>query len=159
GAVLCLLLTLRVARGIAQPVAEISAIARKMAAGELRQRAPVAPSHELAELGRAFNSMAARIRDIVGQLWQERNKLVTILKKMTDGIVLTDADGRITLLNPAAQRILGLNADVATGKTLLEATLNFPLHTLLYSALQSRTEVADEVRVTLDANRALQLQI
>jgi two-component system, OmpR family, phosphate regulon sensor histidine kinase PhoR len=159
-AVLALLLALRVARGIAQPVAAISAIAHKMAAGELQQqRAPVAPLDEVAELGRAFNSMAVRIRDIVGQLWQERNKLVTILKKMTDGIVLTDSDGRITLLNPAAQRILALNADVAIGKPLLEATLNFPLHAMLQSALQSRAEVADEVRVTLDATRALQLQI
>jgi two-component system phosphate regulon sensor histidine kinase PhoR len=160
GAALALLLALRVSRGIGQPVAAISAIAHKMAAGELQQqRAPVSPPYELAELGRAFNSMAVRVRDIVGQLWQERNKLVTILKKMTDGIVLTDSDGRITLLNPAAQRILALNADVAIGKTLLEATLNFPLHAMLQSALQSRAEVADEVRVTLDATRALQLQI
>jgi two-component system phosphate regulon sensor histidine kinase PhoR len=160
GLALALLLVLRVSRGIAQPVAAISAIAHKMAAGELQQqRAPVSPPYEVAELGRAFNSMAVRVRDIVGQLWQERNKLVTILKKMTDGIVLTDSDGRITLLNPASQRILALNADVAIGKTLLEATLNFPLHAMLQSALQSRVEVADEVRVTLDATRALQLQI
>lgn len=160
GAALALLLALRVSRGIGQPVAAISAIAHKMAAGELQQqRAPVSPPYEVAELGRAFNSMAVRVRDIVGQLWQERNKLVTILKKMTDGIVLTDSDGRITLLNPASQRILALNADIAIGKTLLEATLNFPLHAMLQSALQSRAEVSDEVRVTLDATRALQLQI
>jgi two-component system phosphate regulon sensor histidine kinase PhoR len=158
GALLALGLTYRLARRVGQALAEISAIARKMAAGELQQRVPVSPPRELAELGRAFNSMAARVRDIVGQLWQERNKLVTILKKMTDGIVLTDADGRITLLNPAAQRILGLNADAVTGRTLLETTLNYPLHAMLEQAIRDRTEVADEVRVTLDAARALQLQ-
>lgn len=158
GALLALGLTYRLARRIGQALAEIAALARKMAGGELRQRAPLRPPSEVAELGQAFNSMAARIRDIVGQLWQERNKLVTILKKMTDGIVLTDADGRITLLNPAAQRILGLNADAVTGKTLLETTLNYPLHAMLQQAIQDCVEVADEVRLTLDATRALQLQ-
>jgi two-component system phosphate regulon sensor histidine kinase PhoR len=158
GALLALGLTYRLARRIGEALAEISAIARKMAAGELQQRVPVSPPRELAELGRAFNSMAARVREIVGQLWQERNKLVTILKKMTDGMVLTDADGRITLLNPAAQRILGLNADAVAGRTLLETTLNYPLHAMIEQAVRDRKEVSDEVRVTLDAVRTLQLQ-
>jgi two-component system phosphate regulon sensor histidine kinase PhoR len=158
GAALALLFALRIGRGVGQPLTEISTLARKMAAGELQQRAPVADTRELAELGRAFNSMATRVRDIVAQLWQERNKLVTILKQMTDGMVLTDNDGRITLLNPAAQRNLELNADAVLGKSLLEATLNYPLHALLHEALESHREMAGEVRLTLDAGRVLQLQ-
>jgi two-component system phosphate regulon sensor histidine kinase PhoR len=158
GALLALLLTYRLAQRIGRALAEMAGLARRMAGGELQQRVPVLPPREVADLARAFNSMAARIRDIVGQLWQERNKLVTILKKMTDGIVLADAEGRITLLNPAAQRILGLNVDAVQGKTLLEATLNYPLHAMLERAAQDRVETSDEVRLTLDAARALQLQ-
>jgi two-component system sensor histidine kinase VicK len=44
-------------------------------------------------------------------------RMMTIVDNILDGIVFTDLDGKITLLNPVAEELLGIQAMVAIGKS------------------------------------------
>ncbi len=52
---------------------------------------------------------------------RERNRLMTILESTPDAVIVTDADHRITLANPAAEAVLKLRADEAIGEPIEQA--------------------------------------
>ncbi|WP_024326036.1 EAL domain-containing protein [Thioalkalivibrio sp. AKL19] len=45
----------------------------------------------------------------------ERDRLLTTLQSISDGVITTDTQGRLTYLNPAAQTLLGIDATSAQG--------------------------------------------
>ncbi len=59
-------------------------------------------------------------------------RLATILNSVQDGIIATDTDNRIILINPAAQKLLGWAEENAIGKILSDIVcledMNDPLH-------------------------------
>ncbi len=64
-AAMATLLAVRTARGISRPVAELTAAAERLAAGDLDARAPENAASELGKLSRAFNTMVPQLKDHV----------------------------------------------------------------------------------------------
>src|SRR5436853_7867459 len=54
------------------------------------------------------------------RLAQEKGFLETVFNSIQEGIIVTDAKGRITYLNDAACQLFGLEADDSIGKRLDE---------------------------------------
>lgn len=50
-----------------------------------------------------------------------RNQLRSVLESMDSSVIMIDTDERITLLNPSAERIYGINQAGATGRSYAEA--------------------------------------
>jgi len=77
------------------------------------------------------------------------NEYVTnIVATMESGVIAVDADGRVTLFNPAAERITGLSAEAITSghATSLPAALAHPLQATLTDGqprLQAETTIPD----------------
>lgn len=65
-----------------------------------------------------FNSSERRMYE--RQLLAARDLLQTTLASIGDGVVTTDADGRITFMNPVAQELSGWTSDEALGKPIDE---------------------------------------
>ena len=55
------------------------------------------------------------------QALEERARASEALALVNEGVVLVDPDGRVQLVNPAAEEILGTSRDAALGKSLAEA--------------------------------------
>jgi len=77
-----------------------------------------------AEAGRLYVGVVRDISERV-RLAREAGKATEtrhrgIIESMSEGMVLQDADGRITAVNPAAERILGLTADELMGLTSVD---------------------------------------
>lgn len=53
-------------------------------------------------------------------LRDEKERLRTTLHAISDGVIATDGDGRVTLINPAAQRMTGLTEAEASGHPIEE---------------------------------------
>src|SRR5262249_57031977 len=51
-------------------------------------------------------------------LWQERERLRVTLRSIGDGVIATDADGKVTLLNPVAEALTGWASADAVGQRL-----------------------------------------
>ncbi|MCY3545160.1 MAG: ATP-binding protein [Chloroflexi bacterium] len=95
--------------------------ATRFAQGDLGHRVSPISSDETQELAAAFNSMADTIRRMLNDMSAESSKLTAMLNTMEDGVVVIEADGRITLMNSAAEWLLGVSARDAVGARLVEA--------------------------------------
>lgn len=49
-----------------------------------------------------------------------RGPVLAILERVSDAVIATDADGRVTFLNPAAERLVGRTRDESQGRPLSE---------------------------------------
>jgi len=77
-----LLVGLFLSRRVTRPVAEMQAIATRMAAGDFSHRVPVTGTDEIAELGRGLNLLASRLQEKIQDLEGERAKVATILAEV-----------------------------------------------------------------------------
>jgi two-component system cell cycle sensor histidine kinase/response regulator CckA len=83
-------------------------------------------AQRLAETAEGLCVVEALFRDITGEkraireLERERAELDVTLRSIGDGLIATDSEGRITLMNLAAESITGWTGEEATGRPLEE---------------------------------------
>lgn len=75
-------------------------------------------SEEVRELGRALNSTSERLAQQIEAQQRRFNQLRAILDTAADAIIGVSEDGRIASTNPAAERMLGLDASSLQGLPL-----------------------------------------
>jgi two-component system nitrogen regulation sensor histidine kinase NtrY len=123
-------LGLYLAKRITRPVQQLADGARAIGEGKFDVRLEAETSDELGSLIEAFNMMAAELRTSRERLDQSRLALErtnvevearrryieTILERVATGVISLDASGRISTVNGAAGRLLGLD-DGAVGQT------------------------------------------
>jgi len=106
---------LRFADRQVKPLTDLVVAARKVGAGNfsLRLEGRTGPD-EIGLLNRAFNRMTAQLEKqtdaLIGanrQIEQRRAFMETVLESITSGIISTDREGVVLLMNGAAQRLLG----------------------------------------------------
>lgn len=126
-AFLSLALSFLAARRTTQPLEELTDAARRVAAGRLQTTLLPASRDEIGRLTDAFNTMTERLRSQFESLQIERGKLAAVLTKMTDGVSILDAQGKVTLFNPAAAQIFGFGGEQALGHSAAEVLRQFQL--------------------------------
>jgi len=126
-ALLAGLLALWIAERTAQPVRELTAVAGRMARGDLSVRLFPTTRDEVGELTRAFNALAEELSDKLARLDEERSRLAAVLEHMADGVIIADADGAVLLINPAAARLLGADATTALGRSFAQVVRHHQL--------------------------------
>jgi len=72
---------------------------------------------------------------------ERRNELEAILRGIGDGVIVTDPDLKLLLMNPVATRIFRVKADVTSSTTLLEVIPHQELYALFQDALRSEEQV------------------
>lgn len=105
----------------------LTQVANRMAAGDLDARLHLAPPDDLGDLTRAFNHMGDQLRDQVHNLADERGRLAAVLDNMADGVLITDDMGRVSMINPAATRLLSVDAEEAIGRSFAEVAQHHEL--------------------------------
>ena len=119
---LTVLLAALIASRTTRPVRQLTQAARQMAAGELGSSPIPAAPDEVGQLAKAFNLMSTQLRDQINALQSERAKLSAVLQKMTDGVLIVDQEGRVQLLNAAAEKMFAVDQAAAIGRPLVEVT-------------------------------------
>ncbi|MBO8172143.1 MAG: cell wall metabolism sensor histidine kinase WalK [Bacillaceae bacterium] len=115
GTAIALLLTgtlgVALSRTITRPVVEITRQAAAMAEGDFNRQVHIYSEDEIGKLGQAFNYLTRRLKQALSQNEEERKKLSSVLSNMSDGVIATDRDGNIMLINQRARQLLNLNED------------------------------------------------
>ena len=76
---------------------------------------------EIGSLATAFYRLADELNRQIDDLKKERIKLAAILTNMTDGAILVDSEGIVSLINPAARHVFKFYEDLMTSPhTLIE---------------------------------------
>ncbi|MBC8018160.1 MAG: HAMP domain-containing protein [Verrucomicrobia bacterium] len=102
-----------------KPLRDMADAAARIGHGISKAKIPVESDDEIGMLAGVLNDMSERIEDQVQRLSAEKQRLDTILSSMGEGVMVTDPDGVITLVNPAFRRLFSISGEVE-GKKLVE---------------------------------------
>ena len=75
---------------------------------------------ELTDLNLALQKMAQQLGSQIDALTSERPKLSAVLDQMADGVLIVDPNGRVQLLNPAAERIFQITESKTLDRSVVE---------------------------------------
>jgi two-component system, NtrC family, nitrogen regulation sensor histidine kinase NtrY len=150
-------LALYVARSIADPVQQLAQATERVKHGDLSYRTGVVGDDELAALAHSFNEMTAELGEHRHNLEERRRYIETILQSLSAGVISLDEHNNVTTINPAAQRLLRLNATPTTGmalEALLPEAQREELRRMVRRAVRLNS-VTREVHFTLANNAKL----
>jgi len=130
--ILCITLSIRIARVIVKPIDELTTKTKRITAGELNQLVIPRTKDEVGRLGEQFNLMAEKLREFeelnLKKILDEKAISESIVQSMDDSLLLIDRFGTVLSVNRSAQDLLqitnveGRNClDVARGIPVLES--------------------------------------
>jgi signal transduction histidine kinase/HAMP domain-containing protein len=113
-ALLAGLLAVQMIRTILRPIKAVTASATAISSGNLDQVMPVVSNDELGRLAEAFNLMSRYLREYresrSAQLLRAQRTSQATIDSFPDPVLVVDPEGRVEMANPAARRILGVQA-------------------------------------------------
>ena len=120
------------ARKLTHPIIALSRAAEAVSRGDFLAKVDIRTGDELQDLAETFNRMTAQLRAYsvlqVDRLIAEQRKTEAILYSISDGILLSDKEGRVQLANRRALELFGLDPEVSVeGRPLPEALATSPL--------------------------------
>jgi PAS domain S-box-containing protein len=142
---------------IQNPISKLVNLTREFAEGNLDARADnTATPQELSLLTDSFHNMANRLSESQNALARETERLRVTLKSIGDGVVTTDTQGVVLLINAAAEKILERSAGEIVGRRLEDVYV-----TVDERSLKPRPDLVKEIIQTgqpsLGENHALLL--
>lgn len=137
-----------------RPLRTMAAAASRIGRGEFGSRIHVTSRDEIGELATVMNEMAGKIEDQLERISSEKNRLDTILRGMGEGVIVTDASGSVTLVNPAFRALFSRDREIE-GKSLIEITRQPALINALKKVLETREEIVEEIVVLIPGEKYL----
>lgn len=125
-AFLATILSLLMAKRFSGPLDEITTVVQDMAGGNLERRICYQSDDELGILARAFNDMAEHIEQGVSEISEVKNRLEALLENTVNGILMVDAEGRISYANPVALALIGIRGSII-GRNKSEVINNYEI--------------------------------
>lgn len=112
-------------RTVVDHIVSINRAMATAATGDLTHRLSERKGDEIGYMARSFNRMSEELLQIYAGLRDERSKLTTIIRGADSGIVVTDSEQQIVLVNPSACKMLGKEEGQVVRDGLM-ATLDDP---------------------------------
>ncbi len=123
---------------IAKPLRQLTKASQDLVRTSNQNAIPVdQTTDEISQLTRTFNHMALSINEKLAEIESERAKLSTILQEMSDGVIITDRQGTIQLINKAAINLFEVSQAEPIGLTLIEVTRQHQIVELLESCAKN----------------------
>lgn len=148
GTVLSILITTVIgfvaSKTVTSSIEKMSSQVKKMALGNYGTVVGINTDDEIGDLAKVFNQISKRIEEEQAVTETERRKLATIIESMMDGIITTDNNGRIILINTSAEDMLGGRDDeIFIGKDALKI-----LNITEYESIEEILEAEDSLLVS-----------
>ncbi|HSE33281.1 MAG TPA: ATP-binding protein [Pyrinomonadaceae bacterium] len=135
------------ANRIIEPLRQLTASTAKIAGGDLNAKVPVTSRDEVGVLAAEYNRMAERIRQLrssdMGKLMMAQQTTEAAIDSLYDPVIVTDGEGHVTKLNPAAEEIFGSEKENA-GKHIGEVARDVRIAGAVAEAIESQRPVAGE---------------
>ena len=87
---------------VTSSIEKMSAQVKTMASGNYGTVVGINTNDEIGDLAKVFNQISKRIKEEQDVTETERRKLATIIESMMDGIITTDTNGKVILINTSA---------------------------------------------------------
>lgn len=106
-------------RFIARPIEEITAAMAQVSGGNLNVQVTSSGRDELGHMARSFNKMTSDLQRTYLKMKREQEKLYTVIQGAREAVVVTDASGKVVLVNDAAEDLLGKSMERISAEGLL----------------------------------------
>lgn len=127
-----------------RPLYSLNETIKSIKEGNLDIEAPVISEDEVGEVTQEFNKMTKRLKEYensnAGQLMNEKNKSLAIVKSISDPLVVLDTDFRFKLLNHAFENFFNITENEAINKHFLEIINNSELYKHIFSVINAKEE-------------------
>lgn len=94
---------------------------------------------------RAYNHITDERRSTIRSLALERNRLGNVFLNMVDGVIITDTDGNVVQINPAAVRLLEASSENVIGRSFAEVVRHHELIELWQKCATTHLEQANSI--------------
>jgi two-component system phosphate regulon sensor histidine kinase PhoR len=119
-ALLAIGLAILITNSAIRPLRQLTRAARQLGTGNFKTAEIPDSDDEFGQLSRALKQMAVHLDGQIDDLQVERGKLAAVLSQMTDGVIITNAEGLVQLINPAAEKLFKVKASFALGRSMVE---------------------------------------
>ncbi|MCX5909065.1 MAG: ATP-binding protein [Deltaproteobacteria bacterium] len=126
---------------LVRPVQQMMQGTQKISEGNYDVEVSVKSSDELGRLTEEFNSMAKKLKVFhnlnIEQIMAEKRKSESIIRSIDDGIILIDAQCRVTDMNPMAGTILQMEPGKGVNRHFLELVKDEQLFDYIKQSIES----------------------
>lgn len=147
---LSLLASWLIAVRLSRPLEALRDQARAVGGGDYTARVQPSDIVELAGVGETFNSMAARLQDVVEEQERTSLRLESIMSGLVDGVVLTDGAGTVLRMNDAAAAMFDTTEEDAEGRPFVQVSRDHELWLVLRDALSGKKKPSATVEHGLE---------
>ncbi|MFN2744977.1 cell wall metabolism sensor histidine kinase WalK [Bacillus sp. z60-18] len=102
-----------VARTITHPLSDMRKQAIELAKGNFSRKVRKYGNDEIGQLATTFNYLTRELKEAQSMTEGERKKLSSVIAYMTDGVIATNRNGAIILLNSPALELLNVSRETA----------------------------------------------
>lgn len=111
-----------------KPLHSLTESIRLVKAGDLNHTINIITHDEAGELATEYNNMTRRLQQYeqstLGKLMSEKNKSVTIVKSISDPLIVMDNNFKILMLNKACEHFFNIEEGKSLNRHFLEVILN-----------------------------------
>ena len=137
---------------LSRRVQAITAVAQRYSAGDLTRPSRDYGNDELGTVARVLDSSVQDLGRRLEELARDRAHMEAILGGMVEGVLVLDRQGRVQLVNRAAQEMLAVTAS-AVGRRYLEVIRHPDISSQLTAALRGASVEPHELPLGRDVNR------
>ena len=149
---LALLVSWVLSAPLARRVQAIARVADRYSAGDLSRSSYDYGTDELGTVARALDSSVQELGGRLEELSRDRARMGAILAGMVEGVLVVDRQGRLQLVNRAAQDMLRVDASAAS-RSYLEVIRHPDIAAQLTRALKGEDVGSQEVALSRDPGR------
>lgn len=150
---LTILITPIISYRFTKPLSQIIETAKKMVRGDFSGRVTVVSNDEIGDLANCFNLLAKELEKFIGELSREKDKLISVLDSMNEGVLTFDQNRNLTLVSSQTNNLIGVNID---SFSLSESPEGKLILAMVYKAVKRKMLVEKEVEL---GNKIVSLRV
>ena len=105
-------------RFFTRPILQIGRVSQQIGRGDFSAKLDIRRKDEIGALARSVNGMGASLKELIGGIESQRQRLQIVLDSTVEGIFAVDENATIVLANNAAAKFLLTTPDTLVGKNI-----------------------------------------
>jgi len=134
---------------ILYPIFSLTKAVKKVKEGSLNVQAPILSNDEVGILATEFNKMIIRLSEFEnstkGNLLDEKNKSLAIVKSISDPLIVINVDYKILLINNACEKFFNLKENSVLNSNLIDVIRNSELYELIFDVFKGKIKEKSKI--------------
>lgn len=146
----------RIAKGVSEPLEEMTQTAVDIAKKGWHYRVRAEGSSEIVRLGQAINRMAYHLQRQMEKVRKNKRRLLSVIESMESGLLMINAEGKISLVNKSFERMFGVPAADLIGTSYEDFSNTYDLPSIISEVAEKGVKFGQEIHLYYPEERILE---